>query len=61
MVYTQDNRPIKIDTPLGENALLVTGLSGVEAISMPFRFELELISEDHNIAFGATSGTTVNK
>jgi type VI secretion system secreted protein VgrG len=59
MSYTQDNRPIRIYTPLGDNVLLLTGLSGVEGISVPFRFELELVSEDHNIAFEKIVGRRV--
>ncbi|HME42128.1 MAG TPA: type VI secretion system tip protein VgrG [Syntrophorhabdales bacterium] len=59
MAYTQENRIISIDTPLGAGVLLLTGLSGIEGISMPFRFELELVSENHTIAFEKIVGQNV--
>ena len=46
MAYTQQNRAMQIATPLGENVLLLTGLRGAEAISRPFRFDLDLISSE---------------
>jgi type VI secretion system secreted protein VgrG len=45
MAMTQDTRFLEINTPLGPDALLLTGFSGVEEISRPFRFQLDLISE----------------
>ena len=42
--YTQANRPIRVDTALGEDVLLLTGFSGVESVSQPFSFELDLMS-----------------
>ena len=42
MGYTQDGRPIKITSPLGDGDLFVTGISGHEAISQLFGFRLEL-------------------
>ncbi|MCK6556319.1 type VI secretion system tip protein VgrG [Candidatus Binatia bacterium] len=49
MAYTQDDRLIAIDTPLGKDALLLDRMRGVEAISRPFRFELDLLSEKENL------------
>lgn len=43
--YTQDNRPLAISTPLGKDALLLEKLAGTEAISEPFRFQLDLLAE----------------
>ncbi|HSC31902.1 MAG TPA: type VI secretion system tip protein VgrG [Gemmatimonadaceae bacterium] len=40
--YTQDDRLLKVSTPLGKDTLLLTGFSGSEGISMPFRFDLSL-------------------
>jgi type VI secretion system secreted protein VgrG len=43
--YTQADRPLAITTPLGQDALLLEKLSGVEAISELFAFQLELLAE----------------
>lgn len=51
MSYTQENRLIAIDTPLGKDVLLLAGLRGTEAISAPFTFELAMLSENHSISF----------
>jgi type VI secretion system secreted protein VgrG len=58
--YTQDNRPMRITTPLGKDVLLLAGFDGVEAISRLFRFEIELLSENHSIAFGDIIGKQVS-
>jgi type VI secretion system secreted protein VgrG len=44
--YLQAARAMTVTTPLGQDALLLIGLSGHEAISQPFRFELDLAAED---------------
>ncbi|MEW5925886.1 MAG: type VI secretion system tip protein TssI/VgrG [Gemmatimonadota bacterium] len=44
--YSQANRPMRVDTVLGTDVLLLAGLSGVEGVSMPFGFHLDLLSED---------------
>ncbi|MBW2740154.1 MAG: type VI secretion system tip protein VgrG [Deltaproteobacteria bacterium] len=59
MAYTQDNRLIAIDTPLGKDALLLTGCHGIEGISGLFSFELNLLSENHNITFEDIIGKNV--
>jgi type VI secretion system secreted protein VgrG len=43
--FTQDNRFLSITTPLGKDALLLASLVGTEAISAPFRFDVELMSD----------------
>ncbi len=43
---TQANRPLKLTTPLGPDALLLVGLTGSEAISQLFTFQLELLAEN---------------
>jgi type VI secretion system secreted protein VgrG len=48
--YTQEGRPIAIDTPLGQDVLLLTGFSGAEHVSRLFEFSLELASEKGDIA-----------
>jgi type VI secretion system secreted protein VgrG len=44
--YSQADRPIRVGTVLGDDALLLRGFSGEEAVSAPFRFSLDLLSED---------------
>jgi len=51
MSYTQENRLIAIDTPLGKDVLLLEGFRGMEGISLPFQFDLDLVSLNHNIVF----------
>lgn len=59
MPYTQDNRLIAIETPLGKDALLLTGFHGTEGLSTPFSFELDLLSENHSIPFKDIIGKNV--
>ena len=60
MAYTQDDRHLAISTPLGKDVLLLKELSGQEALSHPFRFEAELLSEvDPAIDFDAIVGKNV--
>ena len=59
MPFTQENRQLIIDTPLGTDALLLADFSGPEGISMPFNFQLELLSENHNIVFKDIIGKSV--
>src|SRR5689334_9783398 len=49
--YVQANRLIAIDTPLGKDVLLLRSMSGQEAISQLFSFELDLLSSDAVIKF----------
>jgi len=56
MGFVQAERLISITTPLGEDALLLEGLSGQEAMSRPFQFALYLLSEDPNIDFEQVVG-----
>lgn len=55
-MLTQDNRFIKIKTPLGENVLLVSRMEAREGLSMPFSVQLDLISTESNIDFRAIVG-----
>ena len=45
MPMQQGQRFLRIQSPLGENALLLTGFQGVEEMSKLFRFQLDLISD----------------
>jgi type VI secretion system secreted protein VgrG len=44
--YSQADRKFRVDTPLGTDVLLLERFEGEEAISQPFRFTLDLVSED---------------
>jgi type VI secretion system secreted protein VgrG len=46
MEYTQKDRPLRVETVLGEDALLLEGYQGAEALSRPFAFTLELLSTE---------------
>lgn len=59
MSYTQARRNLQLTTPLGDNKLLIAGLSGVEGISRLFEFQLEILSEHHDIDFDAVVGKTM--
>ena len=57
--YTQANRALKIDTPLGADALMLREISGQEAISELFRYQLDLVSEDEALDLEALLGKAV--
>ncbi len=59
MTYTQENRLIRIATPLGGDELLITGFRGHEEISRLFQFELSLLSHNHSIDFKKVIGGNV--
>lgn len=54
--YKQDTLKLQITTPLGPNKLLVRGFAGEEYVSEPFRFDVELVSEDDALDFSAVIG-----
>ena len=52
MPFTQDNRVIKIQIQnLGPNDLLLTAVTGQEAMSRPFSYRVEMLCEDLNKEF----------
>ena len=56
----QAGRPIAVFTPLGPDALLLTGLRGEEGLSQLYRFQLDLIAEDpQKVAFDKLLGNRV--
>jgi len=59
MPYMQENRLIAIDTPLGKDVLLLAGFRGTEGLSRLFSFELNILSENHNISFEDIIGKNV--
>ena len=50
MEYTQAGRPIRLDTPLGEDVLLLEQFSGAEAVSQQFSFQLRAVSTSAALA-----------
>ncbi|HEX4325859.1 MAG TPA: contractile injection system protein, VgrG/Pvc8 family, partial [Burkholderiales bacterium] len=44
-LFSDDNRLLKLTTPLGKDALLVLGFKGVERVSGLFEFVIELVGE----------------
>ena len=42
---TQANRLLSIETPLGDDVLLITGFSAAERISSPFEYEVEMVAD----------------
>ncbi|MBT8342699.1 MAG: hypothetical protein KJP07_22045, partial [Desulfatitalea sp.] len=56
MTLSQDNRLIRIATPLGDSALIVQSLNGTEWISQLFSFDLQLVSEQNDITFDQLAG-----
>jgi type VI secretion system secreted protein VgrG len=59
MPYAQATRRLQIETPLGEDVLLVRSFSGGEGLSQLFHFELELMSENDSISYDAIVGKDV--
>jgi type VI secretion system secreted protein VgrG len=57
--YTQENRLIAIDTPLGEDVLLLRAFTAHEGISQLFSFDLDLLSETSSIPFDKIVGQRV--
>jgi type VI secretion system secreted protein VgrG len=49
-----------VNTPLGDDVLLLTGFMGSEAISQLFHFELEMVSEQESIPFDSLIGKNVS-
>ena len=47
--YSQAKRPMRIDTTLGGDVVLLAALTGEEGISTPFLYTLDLLSEDASI------------
>lgn len=49
MPATQIDRPFRVKTPLGDDALLLDSFTGVERVSDPFRYLLRLLAPDPNV------------
>jgi type VI secretion system secreted protein VgrG len=59
MKLTQQTHHIAIETPLGQDVLVLRAFTGIEAISTPFRFHLDLVSENDSITFDQIAGNNV--
>ena len=59
MTPVQTGRRFSLTTPLGDNALLLDSLSGAEALSQLFQFDLSLLSKDEAIDFDSIIGQNV--
>src|SRR5579864_8617657 len=57
--YSQETRIIAVQTPLGDDVLLLQKLTGAEGISRLFTFQLDLLSENSAIAFNDIVGQRV--
>jgi len=58
--YTQDERRIAIETPLGKDALLLKSFKGTEEMSRLFHFELDMLSTRNTIAAKDIVGKNVS-
>ena len=58
-MYTQDNKLLSIDTPLGRDILMLARIKGQEGLSELFSFDIDLFSEQHSIAFEEIIGKNV--
>ncbi|HEY1847922.1 MAG TPA: type VI secretion system tip protein VgrG [Opitutaceae bacterium] len=56
---SQANRSAKLTTSLGDDVLLLKGLTGVERLGRPFEYTLSLLSENREIDYKKVIGTTV--
>jgi len=59
MTLTQAARQIAVDTPLGEDTLVLRSFQGQEALSRLFVFELDLVSEEPSINYDDIVGQAV--
>ncbi len=59
MAYTQKFRRIAVETPLGEDVLLLSSFTGEEGVSRLFRFELNMLSENESVDFDGLVGENV--
>lgn len=57
--YIQENRRIRVTTPLGTEELLLIGFRGHEEISRLFHFELTVLSHNHALALNKIIGGSV--
>jgi type VI secretion system secreted protein VgrG len=59
-VASHDSRTFELKTPLGKDVLLLKSMRGVEAMSQPFRWDLDLLSEKGDVDPDAILGQKVS-
>jgi type VI secretion system secreted protein VgrG len=59
MAFTQANRLISVQTPLGQDVLLLQSFTGREGISQLFKFDLDLLSDNNAVDFKSIIGQSV--
>jgi type VI secretion system secreted protein VgrG len=59
MAISQDDRLIRISTPLGDNTFVVLSFSGEEQLSGLFNFKMELASKKNDVTFDKLAGKNV--
>ena len=59
MLRTQQFRQLAVSSPLGEDVLLLRGFSGRHELGRPFEYELDLLSEQTDVAFNDIVGHNV--
>ena len=57
--FKQENRPLRIQTPFGEDVLLIKSLTGTERLGRPFKYDLVLVSTEQNLDFKKILGQNV--
>ena len=57
---THDSRTFDLKTPLGKDVLLLKSMHGVEAMSQPFQWKLNLLSEKNDVDPDAILGQKVS-
>lgn len=60
ITFNQLQRQLRIDTPLGEDALLLQRVSGTESLSQPFQYRAVVMSEDSSVDGSALVGKRVS-
>ncbi len=59
-MFTQDNRPMLLTTPLGANKLIASAFSGREAVSELFHFRVDAVWQDTSpLVFDQLLGKTI--
>jgi type VI secretion system secreted protein VgrG len=58
-VASHDSRSFELKTPLGKDVLLLKSMHGVEAMSQPFQWKLDLLSEKSDVEPDDILGKTV--
>jgi len=48
-VASHDSRTFELKTPLGKDVLLLKAMHGIEGMSQPFQWDLDLLSEKNDI------------